>query len=61
MPFNPFAAQLVETLEERLENLKTSQAFKMCLYLDPRLNFLNSTLFNNDEKQSIQVIWILIM
>ncbi|XP_053692107.1 uncharacterized protein LOC128740574 [Sabethes cyaneus] len=55
---NPFAAQLVKTLTDRLVKLKESQAFQMCLYIDPRLNFLNSKLFTNDEKQLIQVCWV---
>lgn len=52
---NPFSARLVESLTGRLENLKASRAFQAALYLDPRLNFLNSKLFNDDEKLTIQV------
>lgn len=52
---NPFSAPLVETLTSRLANLRGSRAFKMALYLDPRLNFAGSTLFSSDEKEEIQV------
>ncbi|XP_062715501.1 uncharacterized protein LOC134291582 [Aedes albopictus] len=51
---NPFSAPLVETLTSRLANLRGSRAFKMALYLDPRLNFAGSTLFSSDEKEEIQ-------
>lgn len=55
MPSNPFSLRLAESLTRRLENLKTSRAFQMSLYLDPRLNYLQSKLFSYEEKQSIQV------
>ena len=52
---NPFSAPLVEALTTRLASLRNSRAFKMALYLDPRLNFAGSTLFSSDEKEEIQV------
>lgn len=52
---NPFAGQLVTSMNNRLQNLKTSRAFKMALYLDPRLNYAGSKLFSNEEKEEIQV------
>lgn len=58
MSANPFAPRLTESLTRRLENLKTSRAFQMALYLDPRLNYFHSKLFSNEEKQSIQVKYI---
>ncbi|XP_055540597.1 uncharacterized protein LOC129727133 [Wyeomyia smithii] len=51
---NPFSESLVTTLTTRLAALRESQAFKMALYLDPRLNFAGSTLFTSDEKEEIQ-------
>lgn len=53
---NPFAAPLTGALTKRLENLKTSRAFKMALYLDPRLNYMGSKLFSVEEKELVQVI-----
>ncbi|XP_055624395.1 uncharacterized protein LOC129767471 [Toxorhynchites rutilus septentrionalis] len=54
MTSNRFSKPLTESLTSRLRNLKTSQAFQMALYLDPRRNYLNSKLFSNHEKQYIQ-------
>ncbi|XP_058817748.1 uncharacterized protein LOC131681060 [Topomyia yanbarensis] len=51
---NPFTPMLTEALTARLFNLRTSMAFKTSLYIDPRFNYLNSTLFNPDDKQEIQ-------
>ncbi|XP_065084689.1 uncharacterized protein LOC135706932 [Ochlerotatus camptorhynchus] len=51
---NPFATPLTAALTNRIENLKTSRAFKMALYLDPRLNYMGSKLFTSDEKELIQ-------
>ncbi|XP_062703027.1 uncharacterized protein LOC115256375 [Aedes albopictus] len=51
---NPFAQKLTKALTDRLVKLKSSQAFQMALFVDPRLNFLNSKLFNEDEKLHIQ-------
>ncbi|XP_062559975.1 uncharacterized protein LOC134224580 [Armigeres subalbatus] len=51
---NPFASELVASMSKRLSNLKQSRAFKMALYLDPRLNYAGSSLFNNEEKAEIQ-------
>lgn len=52
---NPFAGQLVASMNKRLQNLTNSRAFKMALYLDPRLNYAGSKLFNTEEKEEIQV------
>lgn len=52
---NPFSKVLVESLTRRLTNLKGSMAFKMALYLDPRLSFINSKIFTIAEKEHIQV------
>ncbi|XP_055623388.1 uncharacterized protein LOC129766817 [Toxorhynchites rutilus septentrionalis] len=51
---NPLAMKLYETLQSRLSKLRLSQAFRMALYLDPRLNFVNSAIFNGKEKELIQ-------
>ncbi|XP_058449285.1 uncharacterized protein LOC131429252 [Malaya genurostris] len=51
---NPFAHELTKALSTRLENLRTSMAFKMAIYLDPRFNYTNSNVFNGDEKEHIQ-------
>lgn len=55
MGTNPFSAPLIESLNKRLLNLRTSRAFKMALYIDPRLNFAGSKLFSSEEKEEIQV------
>lgn len=52
---NPFIAPLNESLMTRLSSLRGSRAFSMALYLDPRFNFLGSTLFTPNEKCDIQV------
>ncbi|XP_055537385.1 uncharacterized protein LOC129725490 [Wyeomyia smithii] len=39
---NPFASELVTSMEKRLQSFKNSRAFKMALYLDPRLNYAGS-------------------
>ncbi|XP_055550695.1 uncharacterized protein LOC129733129 [Wyeomyia smithii] len=41
-------------MEKRLQSLKNSRAFKMTLYLDPRLNYAGSKLFSYEEKEEIQ-------
>ncbi|XP_065074186.1 uncharacterized protein LOC135698221 [Ochlerotatus camptorhynchus] len=51
---NPFAGVLVVSMNNRLRNLQNSRAFKMALYLDPRLNYAGSKLFSNEEKEEIQ-------
>lgn len=55
---NPFAAPLTSALTKRLDNLKTSRAFKMALYLDPRLNYMGSKMFSVEEKELVQVSFI---
>ncbi|XP_055643131.1 uncharacterized protein LOC129779594 [Toxorhynchites rutilus septentrionalis] len=51
---NPLAIKLAETLQSRFSKLRLSQAFRMALYMDPRLNFVNSAIFNVEEKELIQ-------
>ncbi|XP_055637192.1 uncharacterized protein LOC129775933 [Toxorhynchites rutilus septentrionalis] len=51
---NLFAGELVANMNNRLQNLRSSRAFKMALYLDPRLNFAGSKLFTHEEKEEIQ-------
>ncbi|XP_055629362.1 uncharacterized protein LOC129770502 [Toxorhynchites rutilus septentrionalis] len=52
---NPFSNALVSTCTNRLERLRNNMAFKASLYLDPRLNFLDSTVFETtNEKAEIQ-------
>ncbi|XP_062549966.1 uncharacterized protein LOC134214657 [Armigeres subalbatus] len=51
---NPFSAPLREALTSRLQNLRQSRAFRMALYIDPRLNYMGSKLFNLEEKEHIQ-------
>ena len=53
---NPFVEPLVKSMDTRLALLKKSRAFKMSLYIDPRLNYAGSSLFDADEKEKIQVI-----
>ncbi|XP_038106601.1 LOW QUALITY PROTEIN: uncharacterized protein LOC6049790 [Culex quinquefasciatus] len=54
MSGNRFSEKLAATLKSRLELLKENRAFKMALYLDPRFNFVGSTIFKPDEKEEIQ-------
>lgn len=58
MRTNPFSTPLVLSLTNRLDNLRTSMAFKTALYIDPRFNYLSSKLFDSDEKAQIQVLQI---
>nr|XP_029713643.1 uncharacterized protein LOC115257827 [Aedes albopictus] len=51
---NPFTQRLTLALTDRLVKLKSSQVFQMALFMDPRLNYLNSKLFTDDEKLHIQ-------
>ncbi|XP_055643046.1 uncharacterized protein LOC129779530 [Toxorhynchites rutilus septentrionalis] len=52
---NPFSNALVSTCTNRLERLRNNMAFKASLYLDPRLNFLDTTVFEStNEKAEIQ-------
>lgn len=55
---NPFTQRLTLALTDRLVKLKSSQVFQMALFMDPRLNYLNSKLFTDDEKLHIQVTFI---
>ncbi|XP_029730127.2 uncharacterized protein LOC115267345 [Aedes albopictus] len=56
MKQNRFSEPLQEALTKRLQNLLKSRAFKIALYLDPRLNYMGSKLFSSEEKEQIQVI-----
>lgn len=56
MPSNPFTSQLTLSLTNRLDSLRSSMAFKAALYIDPRFNYLNSKIFESDEKVQIQVM-----
>ncbi|XP_062551259.1 uncharacterized protein LOC134216373 [Armigeres subalbatus] len=51
---NPLSTALKDALTSRLEKLRQSRAFKMALYLDPRLNYMGSKLFHPEEKEHIQ-------
>lgn len=55
MPDNRFSAPLIDALNKRLNNLKNNMIFKAALYLDPRFTFFNSSFFNPEEKEEIQV------
>lgn len=52
---NPFAADLTQSLSNRLESLRTSRAFKMAIYLDPRFTYLGSKIIEHDQKDIVQV------
>lgn len=52
---NHMAKLLCETLTERLENLKQNMPFRAAILLDPRFNFLNSSVFTAEEKEDIRV------
>lgn len=53
---NELATDLKAALESRLEKLKTNMPLKAALLLDPRFNFMGSTLFTPEEKNPIKVI-----
>ena len=52
---NRFSEPLEESLNRRITGLKQNMAFKSALYLDPRFNFLHSSVFTPEEKYNIQV------
>lgn len=52
---NSFAADLIESLTTRLQKLRTSRAFQMAIYLDPRFTYLGSKIFEQEEKDVVQV------
>ncbi|XP_058817285.1 uncharacterized protein LOC131680588 [Topomyia yanbarensis] len=52
---NRFSEPLLESLNRRIAVLKENMAFKSALYLDPRFNFLHSTVFTPDENNNVQV------
>nr|XP_029709413.1 uncharacterized protein LOC115255424 [Aedes albopictus] len=41
-------------MEKRVHKLKTSMAFKVCLYLDPRFNFAGSRRMSESDKRDAQ-------
>ncbi|XP_055622688.1 uncharacterized protein LOC129766202 [Toxorhynchites rutilus septentrionalis] len=51
---NRFIAPLSQSLMSRFEKLKQNNVFRAALYLDPRFNYLNSTVFTPEEKEEIQ-------
>ncbi|XP_055619659.1 uncharacterized protein LOC129764517 [Toxorhynchites rutilus septentrionalis] len=51
---NLFVPDLLNSLKTRLAALRKSRAFKMALYLDPRMNYHGSTFFPPEEKVEIQ-------
>ncbi|XP_055585080.1 uncharacterized protein LOC129737935 [Uranotaenia lowii] len=51
---NSFVPALLNSLKTRLSALRNSRAFKISLYLDPRINYHGSTFFSPQEKVEIQ-------
>nr|XP_029735162.1 uncharacterized protein LOC109402841 [Aedes albopictus] len=51
---NRFAAPLIQSLRSRLKMLTQNMAFKAALFLDPRFNYLNSTVLSPAEKEEVQ-------
>ncbi|XP_065081462.1 uncharacterized protein LOC135704027 [Ochlerotatus camptorhynchus] len=50
---NTLALKLFKAMGLRLEKLNTNMAFKACLYLDPRFNYIGSRRLSNDDKASV--------
>lgn len=52
---NRFVEPLTASLTQRLKQLKDNMIFKSALLIDPRFNYLNSTLFTSEEKEEVRV------
>lgn len=52
---NSLANKLLKAMESRLLKLSTNMAFKACLYLDPRFNYLGSKRISSEDKEAVQV------
>lgn len=54
---NPLCPILSLALKNRLKKLQDNKLFAAAIFLDPRFNFLGSSVFSSaDEKESVQVI-----
>ncbi|XP_065089895.1 uncharacterized protein LOC135711083 [Ochlerotatus camptorhynchus] len=51
---NKFAEPLATSLTRRLKQLKDNMVFKSALLIDPRFNYLNSTILCADEKEEVR-------
>ncbi|XP_055534605.1 uncharacterized protein LOC129724041 [Wyeomyia smithii] len=51
---NRFVENLTAALQTRLASLKNSMAFNCALFVDPRVHYYNSTLFDAGEKDKIK-------
>lgn len=52
---NKLAKKLLSAMQERIIKLSSNAAFKACLYVDPRYNFLGSGRLSADDKSEAQV------
>lgn len=52
---NKLAKKLLSAMETRIIKLRNNAAFKACLYIDPRFNFLGSGRLSADDKNEAQV------
>ncbi|XP_065072716.1 uncharacterized protein LOC135697061 [Ochlerotatus camptorhynchus] len=51
---NTLALKLFKAMGLRMEKLNTNMAFKACLHLDPRFNYIGSRRLSSDDKSSMQ-------
>lgn len=54
---NTLAKKLMKAMELRIQKLSTNMAFKACLYLDPRFNYIGSKRISSEDKEAVQVIY----
>lgn len=54
-PTNELAKALSESLQTRLHQLKQNLAFKGALLVDPRFNYVSSTILTPEEKAETRV------
>nr|XP_019552303.2 uncharacterized protein LOC109422126 [Aedes albopictus]XP_019552304.2 uncharacterized protein LOC109422126 [Aedes albopictus] len=53
LPINRFKNSILKSMEERQRMLEDLAPYKAALYMDPRLNFRGSKLFDNSKKEKI--------
>lgn len=54
-PTNELAVALTESLQTRLQQLKQNLAFKASLLIDPRFNYISSSVLTPEEKEETRV------
>lgn len=57
---NELAKSLETSLKGRLEQLRTNLPFKASLLIDPRFNYLSSSVLSPEEKEEARVCFALL-